>query len=165
MKNTPKGWPRVSPSIFYDDAAAAIDWLCGAFGFEVRLKVEGDKGQIVHSELVFGDGVVMVGSATTEAPPEQMFRTKFKSPRSVGGVNTQSLMLYVDDAEAHCARAKAAGATIFMEPAIHDYGEDHWADRSYGAVDPEGHYWWFSERVRDPQELGSKVQRFHRERR
>jgi uncharacterized glyoxalase superfamily protein PhnB len=151
MKNTPKGWPRVSPSIVYDDAAAAIDWLCRAFGFEVRLKVEGDKGQIVHSELVFGDGVVMVGSATTEAPPEQMFRTKFKSPRSLAGVNTQSLMLYVDDAEAHCARAKAAGATIFMEPAIHDYGEDHWADRSYGALDSEGHYWWFSERVRDPK--------------
>src|SRR5262245_49174621 len=97
MKNTPKGWPRVSPSIVYDDAAAAIDWLCRAFGFEVRLKVEGDKGRIEHSELVFGDGVVMVGSATTDSKPERSFRTKFKSPQSLGGVNTQSLMLYVDD--------------------------------------------------------------------
>ena len=118
MKNTPKGWPRISSAIFYDDAAGAIDWLCRAFGFEVRLKVEGDKGRIEHSELVFGEGVVMVGSSNTDA---------------------------------HCARARAAGAKIFMELAVHDYGEDHWADRSYGAADPEGHHWWFTQRIRDPK--------------
>ena len=60
-------------------------------------------------------------------------------------------MVFVDDAAAHCARARAAGAKIFEEPAIHDYGEDYWADRSYGAIDPEGHLWWFTERVRDPK--------------
>jgi uncharacterized glyoxalase superfamily protein PhnB len=151
MKDTPKGWPRISPSIFYDDAAAAIDWLCRAFGFEVRLKVEGDKGRIEHSELVFGDGLVMVGSISTEPQPKRPFRVKFKSPGSLDGANTQSLMVFVDDADAHCARARAAGAKIFMEPEVHDYGEDHWADRSYGAVDPEGHHWWFTQRVRDPK--------------
>ncbi len=152
MKNTPKGWPRISSAIFYDDAPTAIDWLCRAFGFEVRLKVEGDKGVIVHSELVFGDGVIMVGSSNREALPNQEFRAHCKSPKSLGGANTQSMMVYVDDADAHCARAKAAGATIFMEPAVHDYGEDYWADRSYGARDPEGHYWWFTQRVRDPKD-------------
>jgi uncharacterized glyoxalase superfamily protein PhnB len=151
MKDTPKGWPRISPSVFYDDAAAAIDWLCRAFGFEVRLKVEGDKGRIEHSELVFGDGLVMVGSISTEPQPKRPFRVKFKSPTSLDGANTQSLMIFVDDADAHCARARAAGAKIFMEPEVHDYGEDHWADRSYGAVDPEGHHWWFTQRVRDPK--------------
>jgi hypothetical protein len=48
VKETPPGWPRMSPAVFYDDAAAAIDWLCRAFGFEVRLKVEGDGGRIEH---------------------------------------------------------------------------------------------------------------------
>ena len=62
MKPTPPDWPRISSSLFYDDAKAAIDWLCRAFGFEPRLIVEGDDGAIVHSELVFGDGVVMIGS-------------------------------------------------------------------------------------------------------
>ena len=151
MKNTPKGWPRISSAIFYDDAAIAIDWLCRAFGFEVRLKVEGDKGSIVHSELVIGDGVVMVASSNTGAQPQRPFLAHCKSPKSLGGANTQSLMVYVDDADAHCARAKAAGATIFMEPAVHDYAEDYWADRSYGAVDPEGHHWWFTQRIRDPK--------------
>jgi uncharacterized glyoxalase superfamily protein PhnB len=150
MMNTPQGWPRISSAIFYDDAAAAIDWLCRAFGFEVRLKVEGDNGRIEHSELVFGDGVVMVGSSadgTSKVP----FKAHFTSPKSLSGANTQSMMVYVDDADAHCVRAKAAGARIFMEPALHDYGEDHWADRSYGAVDPEGHHWWFTQRIRNPK--------------
>src|SRR5690606_37481574 len=61
-KPAPAGWPRISSAVFYDDAARAIDWLCAAFGFEVRLKVEGDGGRIEHSELTFGDGLIMVGS-------------------------------------------------------------------------------------------------------
>jgi uncharacterized glyoxalase superfamily protein PhnB len=150
MKNTPKGWPRISPSLYYQKPAEAIDWLCRAFGFEVRLKVEGDKGRIEHSELVYGDGLVMVGSIGV-GDAKRPFKAFFKSPRALAGANTQSLMLYVDDADAHCARARTAGATIFMEPEVHDYGPDHWADRSYGAVDPEGHHWWFTQRVRDPQ--------------
>ena len=55
MKPTPNGWPRLSAAIFYDDAAGTIDWLCRAFGFDVRLKVEGDGGRIEHSELVYGE--------------------------------------------------------------------------------------------------------------
>jgi len=48
------------------------------------------------------------------------------------------------------ARARAAGATIVEEPSLHDYGEAYWADRAYGATDPEGHLWWFVQRLRDP---------------
>jgi uncharacterized glyoxalase superfamily protein PhnB len=145
MKPTPAGWPRISSSLYYDDAAKAIDWLCNAFGFEVRLKVEGDGGRIEHSELVFGDGLIMVSGNEK--------REKFshvRSPREVGGGNTQNLMVYVDDVEAHCKRARAAGAKIVDEPATHDYGEDYWSDRSYGCEDIGGHHWWFTQRLRSP---------------
>jgi len=99
MKATPTGWPRISSGVVYEDPAKAIDWLCRAFGFEVRLKVQGDDGAIHHCELVYGDGVVMLGSGTREAPHR-------KSPRQLGGANTQAMMVYVDDVEAHCARAR-----------------------------------------------------------
>jgi uncharacterized glyoxalase superfamily protein PhnB len=145
MKATPRGWPRISSSISYEDPARAIDWLCRAFGFEVRLKVEGDDGSIHHCELVFGEGVVMLGSGS----PEQAHR---KSPRKLGGANTQSMMVYVDDVDAHCARARAAGATIEKDPGVHDYGEEYWTDRIYEAVDLEGHHWWFTQRLRNPNE-------------
>jgi uncharacterized glyoxalase superfamily protein PhnB len=149
MKPAPKNFPRISSSLVYDDPVAAIDWLCRAFGFEVRLKVEGDEGTIIHSELAFGDGLIMVaGTAAKSAHPEWTWR---KSPREAGGANTQTLFIYVDDVEAHCARARAAGAVVTDEPKTSDYGDDYWSDRSYGCVDPGGHHWWIAQRLRDPK--------------
>src|SRR3954469_21735699 len=149
MKPTPPDWPRVSVGVFYDDAAAAIDWLCRAFGFEVRLKVEGDGGRIEHSELTYGDGLIMVA---TEGPrPGRPHVELLRSPKTLGGQTTQTLMLYVDDVDAHFARARDAGAVLSSDPKVTDYGKDYWADKSYGATDLEGHQWWFSERVRNPQ--------------
>jgi uncharacterized glyoxalase superfamily protein PhnB len=147
MKPTPAGWPRLSAAIFYDDPAAAIDWLCRAFGFECRLKVESEGGRIEHSELVFGEALIMVGGAGHAERPGQDLMA---SPRSVGGRNTACLCLFVDDVDAHCAHARALGARIFREPETNDYGEEYWADRSYGATDPEGHQWFFMQRVREP---------------
>jgi len=141
MKPTPPGWPRISSALYYDDPRAAIEWLCKAFGFEVRLLVEGDGGAIEHSELVFGDGLIMVSAARAEKFPFM------RAPTQIGGGNTQNMMLYVDDVETHCGRARASGATIVREPETHDYGADHWADRSYECVDPGGHHWWISERL------------------
>jgi uncharacterized glyoxalase superfamily protein PhnB len=143
----PAGWPRVSSSLFYDDAGAAIDWLCRVYGFEVRLKVEGEGGRIEHSELTFGDGLVMVGSAGGKQGRERPLPAA--SPRSVGGKNTQLLCVYVEDVDAHFARVRAAGATIVDEPTTNDYGDDYWSDRGYRTLDLEGHTWFFVERVRD----------------
>jgi uncharacterized glyoxalase superfamily protein PhnB len=150
MKPTPSGWPRISSSLYYRDASRMIAWLCDAFGFEVRLKVEGDGGSIVHSELTYGEGVIMVGQERTGAAAAR-FGADLKSPLSAG-CNTQNMMIYVDDADAHCARARAAGAKIVDEPSVHDYGGDYWVDRSYGAMDPEGHMWWITQRLRDPKQ-------------
>jgi uncharacterized glyoxalase superfamily protein PhnB len=145
MRDAPEGWPRISSALFYDDAPKAIDWLCRAFGFEVRLKVEGEDGAIVHSELVCGDGVIMVSTASR--------KPFWKSPRSLGGVNTQSLFMYVDDVEAHCARARAAGAEIATELVTSDYGAEWWVDRNYEAIDPEGHHWWFAQRMKSAKKI------------
>jgi uncharacterized glyoxalase superfamily protein PhnB len=138
MKPSPRDWPRISSTLCYQNANAAIDWLGRAFGLEPRLVVEGDGGTVIHSELTFGDGLVMVSSASC--------KPWFRAPRAAGG-NTQSLMVYVDDVEAHCVRARAAGATIATELATSDYGEEYWSDRSYEAVDCEGHHWWFCQRL------------------
>ena len=140
MSLPPSGWPRISSALFYDDAAAAIEFLEKAFGFSTRLKVEDGAGRIVHSELELDEGLVMVASS-------QDVR---RSPRAVGGVNTQALCVYVADIGAHFQRARANGATILSEPADRDYGAEHRTDRVYEALDPEGHRWWFSQRVRNP---------------
>jgi uncharacterized glyoxalase superfamily protein PhnB len=154
MKKPPDGWPRISSAVFYDDAAAAIDWLCKSLGFEVRLKVEGEGGRIEHSELTFGgEGLIMVGSAGGKS--ERAVPLPCKSPRSLGGANTQALCVCVDDVDAHCERARAAGAKIIDEPTTTDYGDEYWSDRTYRVEDPEGHHWFFMQRMREPKARAS----------
>jgi uncharacterized glyoxalase superfamily protein PhnB len=145
-KPTPAGWPRISSAVFYEDPGVAIDWLCRTFGFEVRLKIQGESGEIVHSELTFGEGLIMVGTAGGRT--ERTIPVPSRSPRAIDGGNTQCLCVFVDDVDAHCADARAAGAEILEEPETHDHGEPYWADRTYRARDLEGHQWWFMERVR-----------------
>ncbi len=149
MQPPPAGWPRIASHLTYRDPARMIDWLCAAFGFAVLVKVEGEGGRIDHSQLGLGstpgEGLVMLGHEARGA--EQRFGTDQASPLSVGA-NTQTLLVHVDDVDAHCAQSRANGARIVAEPELHDYGPEYWADRSYGAADPEGHLWWFTQRVR-----------------
>lgn len=141
MKPTPEGWPRISTGIWYEDPGAAIDWLCEAFGFEVKMRIEGDDGSIVHSELVFDGGLIMVGGERPERSPHA------KPPTLVGGSNTQNMMVFVDDVDTHCERARAAGAVITIEPETQDHGEEYWSDRTYECRDIGGHLWWFVQRM------------------
>jgi uncharacterized glyoxalase superfamily protein PhnB len=127
---------KVIPSLFYDDPAAALAWLEKAFGFETRLCITDDKGAVVHAEMSHGDGRIMVGPAG--------WSDWAKSPKSIGGANSASMHIGVDDVDAHCAGTRAAGAAIVQEPADQFYG-----DRSYRARDPEGHNWTFGQHVRD----------------
>jgi len=150
MKPTPPGWPRISQALYYEEAAKAIDFICEAFGFEVRLRVEGEEGRIEHSELVFGEGLVMVGDVRGKV---EKFPYR-RAPSQVGGMNTQSIMVYVDDVEAHYLRARAAGAKIHAELKTTDYGEEYWADRGYECEDIGGHHWWFYQRLRNAAPKG-----------
>ncbi len=117
------------PSLSYDDAATAIEWLCRAFGFRKRLVVPGPDGSVMHSELTLGTGVIMIGSARPEKGR--------LSPRTLGGVSS-ALSVQIDDPDAHYAHAKAAGAVIIEELEDADYGS-----RGYMAKDLEGHQWYF----------------------
>ena len=145
-KPAPKGWPRISSALYYDDPARAIQWLEEVFGFETRVKVTGPNGEIHHSELEFGDGLIMVGS--TAKSEGKVHR---KSPQSIGFANTQALCVFVDDVDAHYAKTKAAGAEILMKPETKDYG-----DRGYMVADLEGHAWYFGQRVDDAAAVDSR---------
>ena len=121
----------IYPSLTYNDAAGAIEWLCRAFGFTQRLVVPGPEGRVMHSELTFGDAVVMVGSPQPEqgriAPPE-------------GGPVHSTLSLFVEDPDAHYARACEAGAKI-----VHELTDEEYGARGYMAQDPGGHLWYFAD--------------------
>ena len=138
-KNPPENTPRVTPYLYYQDVAAALRFLADAFGFREKLRMPGSDGKIAHAEMTLGDGLVMMGCPGAD----------YRNPKRLGQT-TQSLYVYVDDVDAHCARAKKAGAKIINEPEDQFYG-----DRRYGAEDPEGHHWFFATHVRDvaPEDL------------
>jgi uncharacterized glyoxalase superfamily protein PhnB len=125
----------VIPVLVYPDVRAAVAFLQDAFGFVERVRI----GEDHRSQLSFGDGGLIVGDVRHERRP----------PRP--GEETHGVMVRVDDAAAHCERARSHGARILMEPRDFEYGE-----RQYAAEDPFGHRWTFSETLRDaePEEWG-----------
>jgi uncharacterized glyoxalase superfamily protein PhnB len=122
----------IIPGHRYQNAPAAIDWLCRVFGFERRAVHEGENGTIAHAELTLGNGMIMLGSGKDDEPGRG-----FKSPQELGGIETCSLYIVVPDADAAHARAVAAGANITTP--LHDtpYGS-----RDFTVKDPEGHTWY-----------------------
>ena len=119
--------PNCFPSLRYRDAAAAIDWLGRAFGFEVVTRHDNEDGTVGHAELRYGDGMVMLGQQPSGPDP------RFGDHAGRGWV-----YVVVEDADAHYERAKAAGAEIVMELTNLEYGS-----RDYSARDPEGNLWSF----------------------
>jgi uncharacterized glyoxalase superfamily protein PhnB len=122
-------------SVCYEDPKAALDWLEKAFGFAPSMVITDGDGRIVHAEMSFGDSYMMVGSKWADF---------VETPSALGGRNTQSVHVHLsEDIDAHCARARAAGAEILMEPEDQFYG-----DRSYRARDIAGHVWTFGQTVK-----------------
>ena len=126
----------ITPALYYDDANAALDWLERAFGFELRFSITDDDGKVMHAEMEYRNLRLMVGPAG--------WSDWAKSPKSAGGINTAGVHIQVDNADAHCDRARAAGAKILAEP-----GDQFYGDRTYRAVDPEGHVWSFGQFLRN----------------
>lgn len=131
--NPPEGMPRITPYLYYEDVMSALNWLGRAFGFRERMRLPGPDGTIAHAEMELADGVIMIGRPGPD----------YTNPKRLGHL-TQSLYVYVDDVDQHCQHARKAGATILEEPKDQFYG-----DRRYAAEDPEGHRWYFAQRVRD----------------
>ncbi|WP_044561067.1 VOC family protein [Azospirillum sp. B4] len=123
--------PKFFPLLRYEDPAAAVDWLCAAFGLSRHFVAKDERGRVTHAQLRLGEDLLMLG------PDNPVDRYGMHSPRVLNGLN-QGVCVALGDVDAHCARARAAGAEILTAP--HD--TDHGA-REYVARDLEGHVWTF----------------------
>lgn len=119
------------PALRYSNAKAAIAWLEKVFGFTTHAVYENPDGTIMHAELALGSGMIMLGSAKDDE-----YGRHFKSPGELGGVETRSSYIVVEDADAVYARALAAGAKVVREIQTTGYGS-----RECTVKDPEGHSW------------------------
>ncbi|WP_328679357.1 VOC family protein [Streptomyces sp. NBC_00322] len=120
--------PSICPTLRYADAKAAIKQLNEAFGFTEHAVYEDEAGAVVHAELTFGNGMVMLGSKGTGSEFDKLMES--------GG--PMGVFVHVDDVDAHHSRALEHGADVVMPPTDQDYGA-----RDYMARDIEGNVWSF----------------------
>ena len=134
--------PTITPYLLYEDVDAALGFLARAFGFEEVLRFTGEAGYVNHAEMRLGDDVIYLGD-----PGEE-----YRNPARLGGATVLVGVSDLEDVDALCERARAAGAQISEEPADQAYGE-----RRFAAVDPEGHQWHFSQPIADvaPEDWGA----------
>jgi len=128
----------VVPVLTYPDVRAAVDWLTEVFGFTERVRI----GEAHRSQMHAGGGGVIVADVRGARRPPYPGRV------------THSVMVRIDDVQAHCARARRHGARIVDEPTDFPYGE-----RQYAAEDLAGHLWTFSETIADvaPESWGGQM--------
>lgn len=124
---------RLVPALRYRDLDGAVGWLCRAFGFEEQSVVRGDDGKAVYGQLTHRGAPILIGPVG-DSDLDRLMR----QPDEVGGVETQSCYLVVEDADAHYVKARAAGAQILLKLKNDDNG-----GRGYTCADPEGHIWNF----------------------
>jgi uncharacterized glyoxalase superfamily protein PhnB len=132
----------VVPMLDYEDGPAALDWLAKAFGFHEVSRLIGEDGRLSHGEMMAGDGLIMLATATPAYESPKHHREHCERARAWSAVPwvIDGVLVYVDDVDAHFKRAKQAGATILGEL------EDGFPGRRYRAEDLEGHRWMFLQR-------------------
>jgi uncharacterized glyoxalase superfamily protein PhnB len=142
MRNRSAPAAPLVPVLVYEDVNTVIDWLCGRCGFTERVRVQRADGRVMHAQLEFAGGAVMLGSAGAEYQP----------PRS--NDVSHGVLVHVEDVNAHFERVRASGARIVQEPADMPFGE-----RQYSVEDSGGHRWTFSESIADvaPEAWGGRT--------
>lgn len=133
----------VVPMIAYEDGNAAMDWLIEAFGFVEADRRVSPEGRLTHGELEVGDAIIMLATPTPDYQGPKHHRENCEAARKWSRVPyiIDGVLVQVDDVEAHCERARAAGAVILSEPEMTDDG------RRYRVEDLEGHRWMFEEKA------------------
>jgi uncharacterized glyoxalase superfamily protein PhnB len=122
----------VIPGLRYRNAMAMIEWLCKAFGLEKQAVYAGPGDVVMHAQLTFGNGMIMIGSVNNQTASSKLL----KQPDEIGGAETQAPYLVVSDIDAIYASAKRAGAKMVM-----DLEEKEHGGKAFTCTDPEGHVW------------------------
>ena len=149
-------YPDVISMIAYDDGPNAMDWLARVFGFRERARMTAPDGRLSHGEMEAGTGVIMLATPTPDYQSPKHHRESNEQARKWSSVPyiIDGVLVYVDDAAVHFARAREGGATILSEL---EEGEN---GKRYRAEDLEGHRWLFLQRsVRRASATGPRLAR------
>jgi PhnB protein len=145
VRPIPEGYPRVTPYLAVDGAAAAIDFYTAVLDAKERMRMPAPEGRIGHAELEIGESIIMLADEFPDMGN--------RAPKSVGG-SPVSIMVYVEDVDATFAKALENGAKELRAVENQFYG-----DRSGSFEDPFGHLWHVATHVEDvpPDEMERRM--------
>jgi uncharacterized glyoxalase superfamily protein PhnB len=124
------GSASVVPELVYADVEEAIQWLCDTFSFSELWRVDGHRAR-----LAFGNGVVIVAD---DDP------SNGRALPGDGGLRSYSIMVKVENVDAHHDHARRHGARVLSPPTDYSYGE-----RQYSVQDLAAHQWTFTQAIAD----------------
>jgi PhnB protein len=130
----PPGYPSLIPYLAVNGGVAALEFYRKAFGAKELLRTTTPDGKLIHGRLRIGTSLLMLSDIFPGSD--------LASPASIG-TTTVTLHLYTKDVDAVWDRAVAAGAKVTM-PLENQY----WGERYGHLLDPFGHHWSLSMRVR-----------------
>lgn len=145
-KPIPAGHHTVTPYLAIKDAVKALEFYKKAFGATEKYELIMPDGRLGHGEIGLGDSLIMLADEFPEYGG--------KAPQTLGG-SPVSIHLYVEDVDAFCKKAVAAGATQ-RKPVMDQF----YGDRSGQLEDPFGHLWWVATHKEDvsPEEMQKRVE-------
>ncbi|MGH9870055.1 MAG: VOC family protein [Candidatus Polarisedimenticolia bacterium] len=134
--------PAVVPMLSYENGVAALEWLARAFGFRETARMLDADGRLSHGEMAVGNGVIMLATPTPDYESPRRHRERCEPARRWAAVPwvIDGVLVHIEDVDAHCERARKAGASILSEP------EGGGPGRRYRVEDLEGHRWMFLQR-------------------
>jgi PhnB protein len=127
VKPIPDGYHTITPYLFVDSAAKALEFYKKAFNAQELVRMDGPGGAVMHAEIQIGDSRLMLSDANPDMGSN--------SPKKLGG-SPVSILLYVDDVDAWAKRAQDAGIKVVRPVENQFYG-----DRAGTFEDPFGHQW------------------------
>ena len=145
VKPVPEGYHSLTPYLFVNGAAKAIEFYKNVFGATERMRMPGENGRIMHAELKIGDSVVMLS--------DENLQMGARSPLTIGGTGT-GINVYVPDVDKVVQAAVDGGAKLVRPVKDQFYG-----DRSGSVIDPFGHLWSVATHIEDvsPDEMRKRM--------
>lgn len=130
----PPGFHTVTPSLAVVGGVEAIEFYKTAFGAKELQRETTADGKLIHGRIRIGDSVLLLSD---------VFQGSDRAAPSTVETTTVTLHLYSTDVETLWNRAVAAGARVTMPLA-----DQYWGERYGHLVDPFGHHWSLSMRIR-----------------
>lgn len=135
----------VTPYLAISGAVGALEFYKRAFGAKEMERTTLPDGKVLHARIKIGDSAVMMA--------DEFPGSRLRAPTNVG-ITTMMLHIHTRDVDKLWQQAIAAGAKVAMP-----LDNVFWGERYGQLMDPFGHLWTLSMRIKMSREEAEEKRR------